>query len=319
MLTYIFAHPDFEHELLRECEVSGVQLEPVSKHVFSCVLEEPREFIWARDWWYGVQRVGFKSISDGAGILRQVSKRPWRQLTTEAHRRGELIEATFHSKKQWAECRSPKSRWPVSTSQSQDRRGPCFTLLSPVDMAFCASPAEDVPGGEWVFDEDREGPPSRAYLKLWEWGWRTDVIPKPGDVALDLGACPGGWTWVLLKAGLVVHAYDRAPLAESLKDSLKPEERIRLNFSKADAFQILPGVAPSADWVFCDVIAEPGRTMELIESWAQTTAGLVFTIKFKGEAEHGILERLRQIPGSRLRHLYVNRHEVTFWRNPVSV
>lgn len=315
-MTFIFSHADFEKELLRECESLGLKLEFVAKNVFSTELGTPIEFVWARDWWFDVKRVPITSISDGARRLREVSKRPWLHVTTDAHRRGELIEATFFSKKQLEQVRGRRSGWPAEMARG--RRNPAFTLLSPSEMAYCDSPAEDVPGGEWIFNEDREGPPSRAYLKLWEWGWRADVLPKSGERALDLGACPGGWTWVLLKAGLVVHSFDRAPLAESLHSSLTAEEFRRLTFSKADAFQILPVSAPETDWVFCDVIAEPERSVELIEAWAETSAGLVFTVKFKGEANLEILNRLRKIARSHVRHLYVNRHEVTFWRDPVS-
>jgi hypothetical protein len=79
-----------------------------------------------------------------------------------------------------------------------------------------------------------------------------------------------------------------------------------------------PERAPETDWVFCDVIAEPRRTAELIEAWSPTKAGLVFTVKFKGTTDFESIARLQKIPGGRVRHLDVNKHEVTFWRLPVS-
>ncbi len=64
--------------------------------------------------------------------------------------------------------------------------------------------------------EDHIGPPSRAYLKLWEALVRFGRWPAPGDRCLDLGASPGGWTWVLAKLGANVTAVDKAPLAPAV-------------------------------------------------------------------------------------------------------
>ena len=56
------------------------------------------------------------------------------------------------------------------------------------------------------------GPPNRAYLKLWEALTLLGRRPGPGELCLDLGASPGGWTWVLAKLGARVIAVDKAPL-----------------------------------------------------------------------------------------------------------
>ena len=52
-------------------------------------------------------------------------------------------------------------------------------------------------GGEYEFQEDKTSPPSRAYLKLWELFTRLGHWPRSGERVLDLGASPGGWTFVL--------------------------------------------------------------------------------------------------------------------------
>ena len=87
-----------------------------------------------------------------------------------------------------------------------------WTLLAPdllLASTRCSSP---FPNGEPRFVEDRDGPPSRAYLKLWEALVRLDRWPTAGDVCLDLGASPGGWTWLLAQSGARVIAVDKAPL-----------------------------------------------------------------------------------------------------------
>ncbi len=307
----LFAHPDFEDELRAECMILNLPLEPLGQGLFKSSLKHNGSFVWARDIWDDCEIVEFDTVSKAVSQLREISKLPWRQVTCSSHRRGELIEQAFSSKAKILKLRAKKTGWPGDVSRS--RRQPSFLLLSPNNLVACASPRDEAPGGAWGFNENRDEPPSRAYLKLWEWGWRTEVLPQPGEVALDLGASPGGWTWVLAKAGLTVHAFDRSPL--KLKLPLAIEKRV--HFSKADAFQVIPEAAPVADWVFCDVIAAPQRTLELIEAWLPTNAGLVFTIKFKGETDFDAIARLQSISGGFVRHLDVNKHEVTFWRHPV--
>ena len=87
-----------------------------------------------------------------------------------------------------------------------------WTLLAP-DLML-ASPTKTSPfvNGECRFVEDHIGPPSRAYLKLWEALVRLRRWQQPGERCLDLGASPGGWTWVLANLGANVIAIDKAPL-----------------------------------------------------------------------------------------------------------
>ena len=60
-------------------------------------------------------------------------------------------------------------------------------------------------------------PPNRAYLKLWEAltlaaNMPDGRMPRPGELCLDLGSSPGGWSWVLQKLGARVISVDKAPL-----------------------------------------------------------------------------------------------------------
>ena len=67
--------------------------------------------------------------------------------------------------------------------------------------------------------------PSRSTLKLEE-AWHH-FIPREqweqrlsGDMTgVDLGAAPGGWTYQLVKRGMLVTAIDNGPMAESLMDT----------------------------------------------------------------------------------------------------
>ena len=67
--------------------------------------------------------------------------------------------------------------------------------------------------------------PSRSTLKLEEafhvfipadeWDERT----ASGMHAVDLGACPGGWTYQLVKRSMMVHSVDNGPMAPSLMET----------------------------------------------------------------------------------------------------
>ena len=89
----------------------------------------------------------------------------------------------------------------------------------------CSSP---FPHGEVRFVEDRTGPPSRAYLKLWEAFTLLGRRPGSGDLCLDLGSSPGGWSWALQKLGARVISVDKAPLdqpeeARGIADHVRAE------------------------------------------------------------------------------------------------
>src|SRR5262249_42297166 len=91
----------------------------------------------------------------------------------------------------------------------------------------CASP---FPAGEPAFVEDHHGPPSRAYLKLYEALTLAQAWPKPGERCVDLGASPGGWTWVLAGLGARVTSVDKAPLATRLAAHPHVEQRLESAF-----------------------------------------------------------------------------------------
>lgn len=134
---------------------------------------------------------------------------------------------------------------------------------------------------------DDKTPPSRAFKKLVEARllWRLPF--RKGQQAVDLGACPGGWTHVAQSWGLSVTSIDRSPLAEHLMKSR------RVQFIKGDAFTWIPD--KKVDWLLCDVISAPGRTKELIQRWITEKLASYFcvTMKFKGEPPVGMIHELK--------------------------
>jgi 23S rRNA (cytidine2498-2'-O)-methyltransferase len=191
-----------------------------------------------------------------------------------------------------------------------------WTLLDSrtlIGSARCSSP---FPGGIIEFEEDKT-PPSRAYLKLWEALTRLGRRPGPGDRCLDAGASPGGWTWVLARLGAEVNAVDRAPLEERI--GAMPGVR----YIRHDAFTLKPEDIGPVDWLFSDIICYPPRLYGWIEKWLASglCRNFVCTIKLQGtpegrEPDFETPRRFAAIPGSRVVHLYHNKHELT-WMAPI--
>lgn len=77
--------------------------------------------------------------------------------------------------------------------------------------------------------------------------------------AADLGAAPGGWTWVLTRHGLRVQAIDNGPLREHVMDTGMVEHL------RADGFTWQPKQA--LDWMVCDMVEQPRRVAERMATW----------------------------------------------------
>ena len=172
-------------------------------------------------------------------------QRNWSAYAVEHHRRSALI----------AERLPPvKARKLVFPEPAPASHLGAWTLLAPDRML--ASPEKTSPfvNGECVFEEDHIGPPSRAYLKLWEALTQLGRWPQPGESCLDLGASPGGWTFVLAKLGASVIAVDKAPLDPRVA------EMPGVTWREGSAFAVAP---EPVDWLCSDVIAYPGRLLAL--------------------------------------------------------
>ena len=137
---------------------------------------------------------------------------------------------------------------------------------------------------------------------------RIGRMPGPGDRCLDLGACPGGWTWVLAKLGAEVTAVDKAPLDPAV--AAMPGVTVRAE----SAFGLDPKSEPPVDWLFSDVICYPARLLGLVRRWIEADAARSFvcTLKFQGETDHDTAEAFAALPGAQLFHSAQNKHELTF-------
>jgi 23S rRNA (cytidine2498-2'-O)-methyltransferase len=258
----------------------------------------PRAAAWAANVWLDPQEITVASISDAAAKLRAI-QRNWAVYTSVLHRRATLVQQQLPkvSAKPLAFGALPPTA-PLGSWTMLD----AATILAAPD---CTSP---FPNGEVHFIEDRTGPPSRAYLKLWEVLTLIGLRPEVGEVCLDLGSSPGGWSWALQQMGARVISVDKAPLAPEVARLPWIEHR------QESAFGLDPRTIGPVDWLFSDVVCYPARLLVLVERWlgAGTCRRFVCSVKFQGETDHKTARRLAAIPGSQLRHLSHNKHELTW-------
>lgn len=259
----------------------------------------PRDVAWAANVWRDPQRLSITSIGDAAKQLRAI-QRNWALYSLAHHRRAALIAEKLPkvSAKPLA-FGDPAPTAPLGAWCLLD---PDTVLASP----RCSSP---FPNGEAVFIEDR-APPSRAYLKLWEAFTVLGRQPQAGETCLDLGASPGGWSYVLAKLGARVIAVDKAALDPGVLALPGVAQR------QESAFGLDPRDVGPVDWLFSDVVCYPKRLLALVEKFlaAGTVRNFLCTIKFQGETDFATQARFAAIPGSRLMHLHVNKHELTWVR-----
>jgi 23S rRNA (cytidine2498-2'-O)-methyltransferase len=293
------AAEDFEAELAEELRRAGRSITAWHGRL-ALSPEPPLAAAWALDTWTAPQEFPAPSVKAAADALRGI-QRNWALYSAAHHRRAALIEARLPP---------VKARPLTFPAPAPGGHLGGWTLLAPDRLL--ASPTKTSPfvNGAVQFIEDREGPPSRAYLKLWEALVRLGRWPQPGESCLDLGASPGGWSWALAKLGAQVTAVDKAPLDPAV--AAMPEVTVR----QESAFGLDPTREPGVDWLFSDVICYPARLLALVRRWLEAGKArhVVCTIKFQGETDHNVAAAFAAIPGALLFHGAHNKHELMFCR-----
>jgi len=164
--------------------------------------------------------------------------------------------------------------------------------------------------------------PSRSALKLEE-AWKIFLPPGQeldylggGKQAVDLGAAPGGWTWQLVRQGMMVTAVDNGPMNVELMASGHVEH------VEADGYQWRP--KRGVDWMVCDIVDHPRKTANMVVYWLthRLCRYTVFNLKLPMKKRYDewlacrdILEEGLGRTGMdfqlRARHLYHDREEIT--------
>jgi 23S rRNA (cytidine2498-2'-O)-methyltransferase len=153
--------------------------------------------------------------------------------------------------------------------------------------------------------------PSRAARKVEEALDWLGLSPGPGEVCVDLGAAPGGWSWSLLGRRARVVAVDPAELRPDVA------RHPRLTHVKASAFTYGPD--EPIDWLFCDMAWRPREAAQMLAKWARKRWAriLVANLKLPMKQKAEMVRELREILHGggwqrvRSRQLYHDRDEIT--------
>ena len=161
--------------------------------------------------------------------------------------------------------------------------------------------------------------PSRSALKLEE-AFLTlldarehEALLQPGMRAADLGAAPGGWTWILTRHGLRVTAIDNGPLRDHVMQTGLVEHL------RTDGFTWHP--QQPLDWMVCDMVDQPRRVAERMATWFREgwCRHAVFNLKLPmkkrwDETQRCLDDVLQQSDRAlriRAKQLYHDREEIT--------
>ncbi|WP_194437263.1 23S rRNA (cytidine(2498)-2'-O)-methyltransferase RlmM [Vibrio fluminensis] len=165
--------------------------------------------------------------------------------------------------------------------------------------------------------------PSRSTLKLEEafhvfiprneWDERL----ASGMWGVDLGACPGGWTYQLVKRSMFVHSVDNGMMAQSLMDTGQVKHH------QEDGFKFEPA-RKNVTWLVCDMIEKPSRVAQLMGEWIISgwAKEAIFNLKLPMKGRYD--EVLQDIENLKVfliengvkfklqaKHLYHDREEIT--------
>ncbi len=247
--------------------------------------------------------IHFDSIGEAATTLKNM-QRSWAPYNFTSFRRAALIQ----EKLPYVNLKSKSFPTKIPNSPIG-----LWSLLDNNTIIASKKTSSPLPAGTLSFVEDHENPPSRAYLKIQESLTLADFyfncgLPSSSSKCFEAGACPGGWTYVLVNLGSKVFAVDRSELDSSLMKNPLVE------FLAHDAFTLKPQELGEFDWVFSDVICYPERLLEWIKTWLESgkTKKMICTIKMQGAINWQLISKFEEIPNSKIVHLNYNKHELTF-------
>jgi 23S rRNA (cytidine2498-2'-O)-methyltransferase len=194
-------------------------------------------------------------------------------------------------------------------------------LLAGNELLLCSGATKDSspwPGGVPRLRHSADAP-SRSALKLEE-AFLTllsdaerERLIQPGMRATDLGASPGGWSWVLAKRNMRVVAVDNGPMAEAALETGLVEH------VRADGFTWKP--VKAQDWMVCDMVEVPRKVAARMAEWfahgwcKHAIFNLKLPMKKRWDETRSCLEAFTAQAGRplvvRARQLYHDREEVT--------
>ena len=292
--TGYLAAPGFLAELLAELTLEGPG--GAGHLVYGDIVfaRKARPAAWAQNIWLDARLLPAPSIGQGAKALREIQRNWWAHPVRLARRAALITEKLPKVSARAQVFGQPAPSAPLGS----------FTLWDEATLI--------APDGVVRFEEDRESAPSRAYLKVWEALTLLGVMPGPGELCLDLGSSPGGWTWVLASLGARVFSVDKAELEPRIAAMPGVEHCLGSGFGLDP--KIAGGPGAQVDWLCSDMACYPARLLELVTRWLEADAcrNFVCTLKCQGETDHATIQAFAEIPGARVLHLSHNKHELTW-------
>lgn len=167
------------------------------------------------------------------------------------------------------------------------------------------------PGGEARLRRDADEA-ARSARKLEEALLVFGIPLNAGMTALDLGAAPGGWTGLLLRRGLTVHAVDTAAMAPELA----AHPALVFHRGTVQSVALPPG---RFDLLCADLSWDPLRAAQGVRRFLprlRPGGHGVYTIKFFGRDPLEAIAQVRAMLAQdvrvlAVRHLFHNRAEAT--------
>jgi 23S rRNA (cytidine2498-2'-O)-methyltransferase len=213
-------------------------------------------------------------------------------------------------------ARLPPERLLEETWRAREAAATLVELcVAPGGIVVGTVPAQEAlslsPGGRQRMRRPTDSP-SRAAMKLEEALVNLPYEPGRGEVCVDLGAAPGGWTQRLVARGARVIAVDPAKLMPELT------QQPRVEHVQESAFAYTP--EEPVDWLCCDMAWRPLEVAQLLAKWGRRgwATHLVANIKLPMKDKNPLLRRVRHIlteeggwQGLTMRQLYHDRDEVT--------
>lgn len=156
-----------------------------------------------------------------------------------------------------------------------------------------------------------------AFLVLLDDAQRASWL-RAGMTAADLGAAPGGWSWVLARRGVYVAAIDNGPMRRQVIDTGLVDHQ------RADGFLWRP--RRTLDWLVCDMVEQPSRVARRMGEWfregwcRRAIFNLKLPMKKRWQETRLCLNLFLETAGAplatRARQLYHDREEVTVLAHP---
>jgi 23S rRNA (cytidine2498-2'-O)-methyltransferase len=183
--------------------------------------------------------------------------------------------------------------------------------------------ADHVLAGSWLRFwgqrrmRDHPRAPSRSFLKAEEAFAVLGQSPQRGELVVDLGASPGGWSFSAAERGATVCAVDNGPLRAGAL------EHPHITHIREDAFRYRPPGGRRCDWLLCDLLEDPNRVVEqILLPWLDAGWCRQFVVNLKvGKMDPvELLRRLRAVESTglnqrcehlKIRQLFHDREEIT--------